>query len=235
MSGGYGNISLRAELRRDGDWVEYVVDTNDGLYANRLVKMGWRSVDTGRFTRRLSASPDVTRIFERFSRHLETMILQSARRLPAEWDTALETFIDRVSATGTGWWLYGSGALAVRGMDVVPGDLDLAVDDPWVVGEALGDLLVEPVTRMTGWVADAGGRAFHGAIIEWLAGAHATGLDPPNEQEPAARNHLEQVRWRGHAIAVPTLELQLAVAARRGLLDRCALIRTALQNPQAPG
>lgn len=186
MDGKHSVPSLRAELRLDGDWVEYVVGTNDDLFANRLVKMGWRSVEPGRFSRRLSASPDVTRIFERFSRHLETMILQSAPRVPIEWDTALETFIDRISHTGIGWWLYGSGALAVRGLDVVPGDLDLAVDDPWVVAEALGDLLIEPVTRMTPWVADAGGRAFHGAIIEWLAGGarHRVG---PAERTRAGR------------------------------------------------
>lgn len=69
----------------------------------------------------------------------------------------LETFIDRVSGTGVGSWLYGSRALAMRGLDVVPGDLDFAVDDGWVVGEALTDLLVEPLTGMEGWVADSGG------------------------------------------------------------------------------
>lgn len=219
---------LRTGLRRGAGWVEFVVDTDDALYADRLVKMGWLPAGTGNFTRRLSASGDIDRIFERFSEHLELMVLQSARLRPVEWEVALEAFVDRVSRTGVGWWLYGSAALAVRGLEVVPGDLDLAVEDPWMVGQALEDLLVEPVTRMTGWVADAGGRAFCGVVIEWLSGAHPTGLIPPHEQEEAAAAHLEIVDWRGRSVPVPSLELQLAVAARRGLEQRCVLIRHAM-------
>lgn len=210
--------------------MEFVVHTSDGLYQNRLVKMGWRPLEDGTFTRRLTAGPNVERIFANFTRHVETMMLQSARLCPIEWEMALETFIDRVSGTGIGWWLYGSGALAARGLDIVPGDLDLSVEDGWIVGEALGDLLVEPVTGMAGWVADSGGRAFHGALIEWVSGTHATGMDPPHEQERAASAHLDRIHWRGRDILVPKLEIQLAVAARRGMGDRCAIIRRALSG-----
>ena len=83
---------------------------------------------------------------------------------------------------------------------------------------------------MTGWVAEAGGRAFEGAVIEWLSEAHPTGLTPPHEQEPAAAAHLETVSWRGRVIPVPSLELQLAVASRRGLNERCDLIRRAIAS-----
>jgi hypothetical protein len=83
------------------------------------------------------------------------------------------------------------------------------------------------------WVADAGGRAFHGAIIEWLSGAHPAGSSPPHEQEPAAGEHLELVTWRGRSIPVPRLEVQLAVAAARGLDERCTLIRHAMSTTRS--
>ncbi len=223
-----GDSPLWTELLHDGELVEFVVHTRETLYQDRLVKMGWKPLEETAFTRRLTASPDVERIFANFTRHLETMILQSARLCAIEWELALETFIDRVSGTGVGWWLYGSGALAARGLDIVPGDLDFSVEDGRVVGEALDDLLVEPVTGMVGWIADSGGRAFHGALVEWLSGPHPTGMDPPHEQERAAAAHLERVQWRGRDVFVPKLEIQLAVATRRGLDDRCAMIRRAL-------
>jgi hypothetical protein len=81
---------------------------------------------------------------------------------------------------------------------------------------------------MRGWVAGAGGRAYAGILIEWLAGARPTGTDPPHEQEEAAAGHLEMVPWRGRRIPVPSLEVQLAVAERRQLADRAALIRQAM-------
>lgn len=55
------------------------------------------------------------RIFVNFTDHIVEMIEQSARRRPIPWDAAVEEFTDRVQHTGLRWWLYGSGALAVRG------------------------------------------------------------------------------------------------------------------------
>lgn len=39
-----------------------------------------------------------------------------SRKLPAGGD------VDRLRHAGVRWWLYGSGALAVRGVELEPGD-----------------------------------------------------------------------------------------------------------------
>ena len=64
----------------------------------------------------------------------------------------------------------------MRGVRIEPGDLDVHVDDATLAGRLLADHLVEPVTQMRGWVADNGGRAFAGVLVEWLAGARPSGL-----------------------------------------------------------
>ncbi len=225
--------AIDASLRRvwDGEIerAEFVVRTDVPTYRDRLVKMGWQPPDfSGAFVRSLDATSDVEAIFSRFSQHLEAMVRQSARLEPIHWEGGLCEFADRLQGSGLAWWLYGSAALAVRGMDVEPGDLDLHVDDAYLAGELMADLLVEPVTHMRGWVADAGGRAYSGVIIEWLAGAHPSGWDPPHEQDEAARDYLELILWNGREIPVPRLDLQLAVAERRGLDGRAALIRRGL-------
>lgn len=51
----------------------------------------------------------------------------------------------------------------------------------------------------------------------------------PVDYGPAAASRLEHVTWRGHRIAVPPLDLQLAVANRRGLADRARLIEAAIR------
>jgi hypothetical protein len=52
-----------------------------------------------------------------FVRHAGEMLRQTASGV-APWDAALEAFLKRVE--GVDWWLAGSGALAVRGVDVSP-------------------------------------------------------------------------------------------------------------------
>lgn len=147
--------------------------------------------------------------------------MQSARRSPVRWREALEVFLARTEGSRLRWFLYGSGALAVRGIEVGPGDLDFWVDDAQLAGALLEDLLVEPVTAMTGWIADSGGRAFAGCLLKWIAGVHADVDEPePHEQGPAAAARLEHVRWRGHDVPVAPLDLQLAVNRRRGLTGR---------------
>lgn len=202
--------------------------TDRPLYGERIVHMGWQPAGDGSFVRRLTASDDVDRVFANFQRHLEVMVLQNARLIEIPWEHALETFVTRVEGTELDWWLYGSGALAVRGLAVVPGDLDFAVNDAQLVGRLFGDLLVEPVTYLADWVAPWIGRAFDRALFEWQACAHPTGRYEPTEQEPAVRDRLEIVYWRGHEVLVPPLAIQLTKAVERGLQDRAALIRLAL-------
>ena len=141
------------------------------------------------------------------------------------WEEALLGFLDRVDRVD--WWLAGSGALAVRGVDLSPRDLDVITDAAGAqrLGELLTDALVEPVFTSEGWIARWWGRAFLGARVEWVAEVAASVDDPdPVDFGPTAAANLERVRWRGHELRVPPLELQLAVAARRGLSDRVVAI-----------
>jgi hypothetical protein len=114
----------------DGDRVEFIVRTDVPVFQARLPKMGWQPAnEPGSFTRRLDDAPDMEAIFERFTRRIETMICQSARLAPADWETGLAELADRAESSDLCWWLYGSGALAVRGLDIEPGDLDVHVND----------------------------------------------------------------------------------------------------------
>jgi hypothetical protein len=207
------------------DGAHFVVTTCDPICQERLLHMGWQRAGEA-YVRILSASRDVVGIHENFRRHLKEMVLQSARLSPIAWDTALEEFLVRVSGTGLDWWLYGSAALAVRGIEIVPGDLDFAVDDAHHAGKIFHDLLVEPVTGPLDWVATWIGRAFHGALFEWSAQASPEVESAPNEYGRWAADRLETIVWRGHQIRTPRLEVQLAVAEQRGLTDRAEMIRS---------
>lgn len=112
--------------------------------------------------------------------------------------------------------MAGSVALAVRGIDVAPRDIDLALDNAGAVrlGELLLDHLVEPVIRTPGWIANWFGRAFFHARIEWI------GVD-----EPYDLDGLEALSWHGKRILVPPIEQDLQLARHRGLEERVDKIR----------
>jgi hypothetical protein len=90
--------------------------------------------------------------------------------------------------------------------------------------------MITPVEALDGWVAKRVGRAFCGAIVEWLSEPNAEIDDArnPHEQGPHVADLLETVEWRGYRIRVPPLTVQLASCERRGLTDRAKLIHAAM-------
>jgi len=159
----------------------------------------------------------------RFEAEAPAMVRQAAGLEAADWEKALSLLLGQ----GGDWWLAGSAALAARGLDVVPRDLDViaSVDECERLAEALQDVLVEPLVD-GGFLGERWFRAFTGARIECVGGVAAEHAD--GDFGAVAEARLETIEWRGHALRVPPLELQLASAERRGLAERAALIRKAL-------
>jgi len=176
-------------------------------------------------------SPQLDQIFARFASYAEEMILQAAGAKPIPWDKALLSFLQRASGENVDWWLAGSAALAIRGIDLVPRDLDIVTDRNGALrlGRAMSAWLVEPVQESHGWIARWFGRAFADARIEWVGDVEKWVDDRgPSDFGPMARARLQTVRWSGYAIRVPPLEMQLEVCERRGLKDRAQKIQQAL-------
>ncbi len=156
------------------------------------------------------------------------MVLQAVRINPIDWRGSLAAFLELVDGSGVDWWLCGSAALAVRGIDVAPCDLDLVVDDEGArrLNELLSDYLVEPLQLSEGWIWNSFGRAFLGMRMEWVGGVNAGADTPePGDFGPTAGKRLVVIEWQGHDVRVPPLDLQLAVSERRGLTDRAEKIR----------
>ena len=173
-------------------------------------------------------APHLDRAWVNFQRLIRPWLRQAAGLDPVPWADALALVCQRLNAAGVDWWLTGSAALAVRGLPITPGDLDLVVSDQDAhrVGDLLLDGLVEPVAPAD-WFCRWWGRAVLGARVEWVGGV-GPAADQPEVSDfgPAAAARLTTVTWRGSTVRVPPLELQRAVSARRGLTGRVQLIDT---------
>jgi hypothetical protein len=222
-------MTVSTELRLVGERAQFVVQTEEPVYRRALRDLDFEELADG-FVRSFPAEArGLHESYVRFKLTLQDVLDQAAgRRLPP-WDEALDTVALRLSAARADWFLAGSAALAVRGIDVVPRDLDLVVADAARAVEALADVQIEPVTvnRPGSWIARWFGRGFLRARVEWIAD-----VDPaidtyafPNEFGPRAASRLETVRWNDHDLAVTPLDVQLAVTEHRGLAGRAEAIR----------
>jgi hypothetical protein len=222
-------VTVETELRMDGARTLFVVRTDKPDFRRALRQLAF-TAEKDAFVRAFpSDAPGLHESYVRFKRTLDEVLAQAAGRTITPWEDALEATALRLEMARVPWFLVGSGALAVRGIEVVPRDLDLVVGDREAATEAFRNVEIEPVTanRRGEWIARWFGRAFVHARIEWIADVDpAVDTHPtPNDFGPNAESRLDTVRWHDHDLQLAPLDLQLAVTESRGLTERAAAIR----------
>jgi hypothetical protein len=218
---------MKTLCRTEGDKTSFIMADLDARYHEAARALYYQPV-AGGFAKTYPADTShLERIYRHFEGHAQEMVLQMAGEQPAPWDDPLAAYLERIEGQGVDWWLAGSAALAVRGIEVAPHDLDLIVDGATAhrLADLLLDDLVEPLQPSVGWIADWFGRAFLHARLEWVGDVHDDAAARPGDFGPTAARRLEVVVWRGREIRVPPLDLQLRVSERRGLTERVAAIR----------
>ena len=207
----------------------FVVRTDEAAFREVLPGLAY-APSNGEFARRFPAdAPQLARIYSNFERTIEQVLEQSANRRPVLWEEALSDLAARLDGSGVEWFLCGSAALAARGIEVAPRDIDFVTTDQERVRKALADALIEPplydVDR--GWIAAWFGRAYVGARVEWVADVYPDfdAWGAPSEVGPQSAARLERVRWNGRDLLLSPLDVQLAVNEKRGLADRVEAIR----------
>src|SRR2546426_9854864 len=137
---------MRFSRKTAGGKTRFLVSELDPAYHKAARDLGFVAADEA-FVRVFEAdTPHLNQIFARFVSFAEEMILQAAGARPVPWDKALLSFLQRTSGENIDWWLAGSAALAIRGFDLVPRDLDIITDESGArqLGLGLSECLVEP-------------------------------------------------------------------------------------------
>ena len=224
---------MRTMRKSEGTTTSFIIADLDPSYHDAVRELYYSPVEEGFAKSYPADTPHLDRIYQNFEQYAEEMVLQTAQVRFVPWDKALFAFLQITEDKRINWWLTGSAALAVRGLDITPRDLDLIVDDASApkLGELLLDYLVEPVLPSAGWIGNWFGRAFLHVRLEWVGGVH-TSVDTPHLSDfgPTAASRLEVVNWHGEEIRVPPLDLQLQVSERRGLSERAGKIKRMLNS-----
>jgi hypothetical protein len=201
----------------------FIISDLDPIYDDAVRELFFLPHEDGFAKTYPATTPHLDVFYRHFAHTLEEMVLQTARIHPAPWEQALLALLQKVEQEDIQWYLAGSAALAVRGIDVAPRDLDLIVDDAGAhaLGNLLFDTLIQPVEDSRGWISNWFGRAFFHTRIEWIGGvSEDVDENGITEYGPAAASRLETINWRGYDVLVPPLDIQLEVSRRRGLDER---------------
>lgn len=175
---------------------------------------------------------NIEQVKTNFAAYAEEMFAQQGYFKPVLWEDALLAFIEKVRGKDIDWWLTGSCATCVRGINIEPHDVDIMLNSKDIekIKDILCDYIVEPIIDSKGWIVDYFGVLFLNARID-LAFDPAEWVDSQGKADfgPYASNHLEEVVWKGNMIKVPPLQLQLDANKNRQRLDRVKAIEDFLR------
>lgn len=217
----------------EGSQTSFIITDLDPAYYDTVRDLFYRQLEDGFGKTFPTNTPNLDSIYRNFERYAEAMVLQTACVHPVPWEQSLLAFLRVVEQHSIDWWLCGSAALSVRGIDIEPRDIDLVVADSHAqkLGDLLVDYLIEPVVPVQDWFCRWFGRAFLYARLEWVGGVDDTADQPEiSDFGPAAESRLQTIVWQGQQIRVPPVDLQLEVNRRRGLTDRAEMIERFLEN-----
>jgi hypothetical protein len=218
---------MRVLRNTRGPETRFILADVDPIFSDVLRNLHYLPLEEGFAKSFPTDTPGLDGIFRNLRRCAGEMIMQTAGLHPVPWEECLLGFLETVERRDIDWWLCGSAALAVRGMEIEPRDIDLVVADSDAerLGELLPDYMIEPVVRVEDWFCNWFGRAFLHARLEWVGGVDERADQPGvSDVGPTAASRLETVTWRGRDIRVPPLDLQLKVSKRRGLAERVEMI-----------
>jgi hypothetical protein len=194
-----------------------------------LVESDYFTRDGDDYVKTLSPSlPHVDCAAANFVRYAELVYGEARRSGSPHWREGLLHFLRTIDGRGLEWFLFGSAAMAIRGIEVVPAGIDIMfphVSDLVQVRNLFAPDTLRPLTECEGWVCGAFGSVFHGCEIT-MAFEPQDSLDAPdpNDSGRYAASHLQTVSWEGWAIPVPPMQLLLNINRRRGRDERVRMI-----------
>jgi hypothetical protein len=149
------------------------------------------------------------------------------------WTTTLATVAERLNDAYIDWMLLGSAATALRGVAIVPGDIDIAVRTPDDVAHAAAVLPTPPEppdstlwfstpTQPTLQWGDAGERWTFGRWMIHDVKVELAHIDAPTAAElmvetrsPLVWHERQTLTCHGHPVPTVPIEVQLATMMSR--------------------
>ncbi|HQO22113.1 MAG TPA: hypothetical protein PLM72_03430 [Spirochaetota bacterium] len=215
------------------DNIIYRISDYDAKYEDLLELCFYQNDNNTYIKTYPSDSKYIEKMTKRYAECAQTMFDQLGYFSIVPWQNGLKKFCKIIKDHDIDWWLTGSCAACIRGIELNPHDIDIMINSKHCaqLTELFQDYLIEPITDTKGWLTKDFGVIFMDVRID-IASDPSPVLDDPEPVDcgPFAMNHLETVNWNGFEIKVPPVELQLNVNKRRNRTDRVKIIEEYIKS-----
>ena len=180
---------------------------DDGVHTSQIEAAFYQKQD-GAFVKEFQGEfQNSERIMENFNKLMPKAFDEG------NWENALLEFARICKENGVVWYLTGSACDAVRGIDVIPHDLDVEIfSKDWdKAQEALLNYIVEPFIETKGWARDYFGRiVVANTLVDVVADEK---YDFPNYA-------YEPFEWKGYTLWLETFASRYHTEKQRERLER---------------
>ena len=123
----------------------------------------------------------------------------------SDWENALDYFCKRAKENNIDFYLVGSSTASVRGVNIVPHDIDVIVDisDFWKAKDVFNDIIIKPFSE-----------CLEDSPVSYFGKIHVNGFIIDISAKPQniyGRHKIEMLCWNGYILKSQTLELLLMV------------------------
>ncbi|MBU0936014.1 MAG: hypothetical protein KKI09_15205 [Spirochaetes bacterium] len=149
-------------------------------------------------------------------------------------DTALEWICDIHKENNIKWWLVGSAALYIRGINLIPHDLDIMtyLSEINKIKNLVKDVIIEPFHHVTDWATKGFGVIDKNVRIDY-AFEPVDNVDLQYGQcdfGNYAEQNLEAFEWHGRKILIPPVHLHIMPNENRNRTERVKMIKDYIRN-----
>lgn len=217
---------MKLYVKQMHDWNSYAffAENVEEAYLDYFKTELWWQLGNN-FIKTFDNIPDFSYCAENFSIHGETAIMQKLKLIPSPWKKALDLLLPEMKKLDIDWYINGSAAMALQGIDVAPTDLNIIVanySDFDKVRQHFYKLAIKPFQRCDNWLMSGLGSIFLEAEI---------GFAFHNRQaNPYDMNQLKKISYRGEPLFLSTLEMLKQDNLAYGRLDRVQLIDNLLSS-----
>ncbi|HOD40192.1 MAG TPA: hypothetical protein PKW98_00590 [Candidatus Wallbacteria bacterium] len=214
---------MKIQVGREGNAYIYKVSDSSGVSESELKSMYYEPDENGIYRRiypcGLMFEHDGQSLENNYNNYLMDKENEIHKNDRNAIDNAIEWICRVHENNNIKWWLAGSAALYVRGIDVWPHDIDIMTYKTEIakLQKSIGNYISEPFHHVENWVVKGFGVVYRQYRIdyafepeEWVDGNGYVDFGP------YAQSHLEKIKWNNYTISVPPLELHIKSNQARG-------------------
>lgn len=194
---------MKLYVKQMMDWNCYAYcaeDVEEQYWSNFRDDLWWQLGSS--FIRVYDNVKDFNYCAENFGKYGEASVKQQFGIIPAPWKKALDFLIPEMKKLGVDWYIHGSTAMALWGIDVEPKDVNVIIpnySDFDKVRNHFLKLAIKPFERCDNWVQSGLGTIFAEANIGFAFGNR--------ELEPYDMSKHDRLAYGGESVYVSTLEM----------------------------